>query len=112
MQRHWTLSTLASLPLTMLSPTALYAHHNQFQGFDPDKEQVVTGTIEKFAWQNPHAYIYLSSGEGNAARSWRIETLSIAFMRRMGWDRTRFVQATTSRSRSIPLARRAERPAG
>jgi hypothetical protein len=69
----------------MLAPSASYAHHNQFQGFDPDKQQVVTGTVERFAWQNPHAYIYVSSGEGNAARSWRIETLSIAFMRRMGW---------------------------
>jgi hypothetical protein len=27
----------------------------------------------------------VSSGEGNASRSWRIETLSIALMRRMGW---------------------------
>ena len=67
------------------TPPASYAHHNQFQGFDPDKQQVVTGTVERFAWQNPHAYIYVASGEGNAARSWRIETLSIAFMRRMGW---------------------------
>ena len=54
-------------------------------GIRPEKEQVVTGTVERFAWQNPHAYIYVASGEGNEARSWRIETLSIAFMRQMGW---------------------------
>jgi hypothetical protein len=69
----------------MIEPTALYAHHNQFQRFDPEKEQVVTGTVERFAWQNPHAYIYLASVESNEARSRRIETLSIAFMRRLGW---------------------------
>jgi hypothetical protein len=75
---------LAILSFTMLQPAA-YAHHNQFQGFDPEKEQVVSGTVERFAWQNPHAYIYVASGEGNEARSWRIETLSIAFMRQLGW---------------------------
>jgi hypothetical protein len=85
MWRYWTFGALAFLSITVLKPTALYAHHNQFLGFDPAKEQVVTGTVERFAWQNPHAYIYVASGEGNEARSWRIETLSIAFMRRMGW---------------------------
>jgi hypothetical protein len=78
-------STFRALTLLLLPTPAVHAHHNQFQGFDPDKEQVVTGTVERFAWQNPHAYIYVASGEGNEARSWRIETLSIAFMRQMGW---------------------------
>ncbi len=84
MRRYWTFGASALLSLTTLQPAA-YAHHNQFLGFDPAKEQVVTGTVERFAWQNPHAYIYVASKEGNEARSWRIETLSIAFMRRMGW---------------------------
>jgi hypothetical protein len=64
---------------------AVYAHHNQFQQFDRERERVVTGTVERFAWQNPHAYIYVASGEGKEARSWRIETLSISFMRQLGW---------------------------
>lgn len=84
MQRSWMFGVLAFLSLTPLQPAA-HAHHNQFQGFDPDKQQVVTGTIERFAWQNPHAYLYVKSGEGNDSRSWRLETLSIAFMRQMGW---------------------------
>ena len=85
MRRHRTFGALASLSLAMVEPTTLYAHHNQSQQFDPEQEQVVTGTVERFAWQNPHAYIYLTSEEGNEGRSWRIETLSIAFMRRLGW---------------------------
>ena len=84
MRRYWTFGALALLSFTTLKPAALYAHHNQFQGFDPEREQVVTGTVERFAWQNPHAYIYVE-GEGNEARSWRIETLSVAFMRQLGW---------------------------
>jgi Family of unknown function (DUF6152) len=59
MRRCWTFGALAFLSCTILNPAALYAHHNQFQGFDPEREQVVTGTVERFAWQNPHAYIYL-----------------------------------------------------
>ena len=85
MRRYWMFGALASLSFTILKPTALYAHHNQFQGFDKDRKQVVTGTVERFAWQNPHGYIYLSSGASNDARSWRIETLSISFMRQLGW---------------------------
>jgi hypothetical protein len=85
MRRYWAFGALAFLSFTLLKPTALYAHHNQSQQFDQQRERVVTGTVERFAWQNPHAYIYLVSGKGNEARSWRIETLSIAFMRQMGW---------------------------
>jgi hypothetical protein len=85
MRRYRIFGGLAFLSFTVLKPTASYAHHNQFQGFDPAREQVVTGTVERFAWQNPHAYNYVTSGEDNEARSWRIETLSIAFMRQMGW---------------------------
>jgi hypothetical protein len=76
---------VAFLSFTTLKPMASSAHHNQFLGFDPEKERVLTGTVERFAWQNPHAYIYVASDEGNETRSWRIETLPIAFMRRMGW---------------------------
>ncbi len=85
MQRHWTFGALATALLSLIEPEALHAHHNQFQRFDPEKEQIVTGRVESFAWQNPHAYIYLTSQEGNDESSWRIETLSIAFMRRLGW---------------------------
>lgn len=85
MRRYWPSGGLAFLSFTLLIPAASDAHHNQFQQFDGTREQVVTGTVERFAWQNPHGYIYLTSGEGNEARSWRIETLSIAFMRQIGW---------------------------
>ena len=85
MRRYWIFGGLAFLSFTLLQPRALYAHHNQSQQFDPERKQVVTGTVERFAWQNPHAYIYLTSREGNEPRSWRIETLSIAFIRRIGW---------------------------
>jgi hypothetical protein len=85
MRRYWMFGALALLSFATLTPTALYAHHNQYQQFDREREQVVTGTVERFAWQNPHAYIYVASGEGSEARSWRIETLSISFMRQLGW---------------------------
>ena len=45
MRRHWAVGALAFLSFTMLKPTASSAHHNQFQGFDPQREQVVTGTV-------------------------------------------------------------------
>lgn len=83
MRRCWRFGAVAFLSFTTLKPAGLYAHHNQFLQFDGEKQRVVTGTVERFAWQNPHAYIYIASAEGND--SWRIETLSIAFMRRMGW---------------------------
>jgi hypothetical protein len=85
MQRYRTFGGLAVLSITALSSAALHAHHNQFQGFDPEEERVVTGTVERFTWQNPHAYLYVTSEEGAEARSWRIETLSVSFMRQLGW---------------------------
>ena len=85
MRLYWKFGALASLVFTLLRPTASYAHHNQSQQFDQARERVVTGIVERFAWQNPHGYIYLTSREGNEPRSWRIETLSISFMRQIGW---------------------------
>ena len=40
------------LSFATLTPSALHAHHTHLQRFDPAKEQVVTGTAERFAWQN------------------------------------------------------------
>ena len=57
MLRYWMSVALAFLSFTMLNPATLYAHHNQFQQFDRESERVVTGTVERFARQNPHAYI-------------------------------------------------------
>src|SRR5262245_13146384 len=111
MRRYWMLGALAFLSCTILRPTALYAHHNQFQGFDPQRKQVVTGTVERFAWQNPHAYIYVASREGNEARSWRIETLSIAFMRQMGWGPATF-RAGASVTVTMNPSRREGGPTG
>jgi hypothetical protein len=47
MRRYWMFGAPAFLSFTMLKSDALYAHHNQFQRFDPQKEQVVTGTVER-----------------------------------------------------------------
>lgn len=84
-RRYWTLGALVFLSFSMLKPTESYAYHSRSQQFDVESERVIAGTVEKVDWQNPHAYIYLNSEEGNVARSWRIETLSIAFMRQLGW---------------------------
>ncbi|MCH8336484.1 MAG: hypothetical protein IIC61_11415, partial [Proteobacteria bacterium] len=50
------LKTPAILIMTILglvAADALFAHHSAV-AFDKSKTQVVTGTVKKFVWRNPH----------------------------------------------------------
>src|ERR1041384_8247649 len=40
---------------------AAFAHHS-FAMFDRDKEVVLTGSVHKYQWTNPHAFVELDEG--------------------------------------------------
>jgi len=48
----------------------------------------VKGTVTKFEWSNPHAYIYLDTKDdkGNVAE-WTVEMASIGMLSRVNWKR-------------------------
>lgn len=71
----------------LVSPRAVSAHHSS-AAFDLEHPLTVSGTVTKFEWSNPHAFIYLEakSKEGTP-EEWRVEANSPNMLSRVGWKR-------------------------
>jgi hypothetical protein len=60
------------------------AHHS-FAMFDTAKSVTVTGTVSKFEWTNPHAYIEIDTAETTGAKHWSVEMGSPSILMQSGW---------------------------
>ena len=73
------------LGLLVLAPIPAGAHHS-FAVYDHTKTITVSGTVTKFQWTNPHAFIELDvTGIDGAVKHFSIECTSINMMQRLGW---------------------------
>ena len=65
-----------------------YAHHSTAM-YDMANPVTVKGTVKRFEWTNPHAFIYLEvKDDKGAATEWEIELMSLNHLRSYGWIRT------------------------
>ena len=78
-------SLLLALLLALATITAAGAHHSVAGQFDMSKQTVVSGTITRIDWVNPHIYIYLEvkDDKGEVA-TWALSGPPTAMMRRAG----------------------------
>jgi hypothetical protein len=81
-RRLWLVVFLATGILAGAS--TLMAHHS-FAMFDTTKSITMTGTVTKFEWTNPHAYIEIDVPEGNAVKHWSVELGSPSILQQSGW---------------------------
>ena len=64
------------------------AHHSFAAEYDNNKQVTVKGTVQKVAWVNPHAYVYIDVKEDNGkVTTWAFESLSPNALARQGWSR-------------------------
>jgi hypothetical protein len=75
-----------ALALTMLPlATPSFAHHSTAM-YNMANPVTVTGTVKRFEWTNPHAYIYLEvTDEKGAKVEWAIEMMSLNHLKSYGW---------------------------
>jgi hypothetical protein len=68
-----------------MAATPARAHHS-FAVFDHTRTITIKGTVTKFQWTNPHAFIEVDvpSADGSA-KHFSIECTSINMMKRLGW---------------------------
>ena len=72
---------LASIPL---APAA--AHHS-FAMFDNTRSITLRGTVAKFQWTNPHAYLQVDADDGKGGtKHYTLEMTSPNMMSRGGWN--------------------------
>src|SRR5439155_9691437 len=64
--------------------------HHSFAVFDHTRTVTVKGTVTKFQWTNPHAFIEVDipATDGGAVKHFTIECTSINMMSRLGWRST------------------------
>ena len=64
------------------------AHHSFAAEYDNNKQVTVKGVVQKVAWVNPHAYVYIDVTEENGKiTTWAFESLSPNALARQGWSR-------------------------
>jgi hypothetical protein len=57
--------------------------------YDMANPITVKGTVKRFEWTNPHAFIFLEVKDDKAgAVEWEIELMSLNHLRTYGWIRT------------------------
>ena len=69
----------------LLSGASMSAHHSTAM-YDSQNPVTITGTVKKFEWTNPHAFVYLEvkDAQGNAVE-WEVEMMSLNHLRAYGW---------------------------
>ena len=71
------------------------AHHSFASEFDSQKVVHLEGTVVKFAWVNPHSWLYINvkNAEG-AVEEWKIEGGAPSALLRRGWNRNSLPMGT------------------
>ena len=65
-----------------------FAHHSTAM-YDMANPVTVKGTVKRFEWTNPHAFIFLEVKDEKAGTvEWEIELMSLNHLRSYGWMRT------------------------
>jgi hypothetical protein len=76
------------LAATLILPLAVHAHHSFAAEFDVTKVVHLEGTVAKFAWVNPHSWLYINVKNANGTvEEWRIEGGAPSLLLRRGWTR-------------------------
>ena len=64
------------------------AHHSTAM-YDMANPKTVRGTVKRFEWTNPHAFLFLEvKDEKGALVEWEVEMMSLNHLRSYGWVRT------------------------
>jgi len=69
----------------LMAATAAEAHHS-FAMYDHTRTLTLKGTVTKFQWTNPHAYLEIDVRDTKGAvKHYTLEGTSINMMQRIGW---------------------------
>ncbi len=77
---------IAAALMLVLSTASAFAHHSFAAEYDQTKPVSVKGTVNKVAWVNPHAYLYVDvKDDKGKVTVWAFELLSPNALARQGW---------------------------
>jgi hypothetical protein len=71
--------------LGALLAAPLSAHHSVSGQFDVSKKVVLSGTVERVDWVNPHIYVHLKVADDKGGSAvWQLGTVPVAMARKAG----------------------------
>lgn len=80
-----TYSPALAIMTALVAAPAAEAHHS-FAMFDMAKQVTVKGTVKKFQWTNPHAYIQLVAKDSSGKDvEWSMEMGAPMYLYARGW---------------------------
>jgi hypothetical protein len=69
-----------------------FAHHSVSGQFDVKKKVVLTGTVERVDWVNPHIYMHLKVTDASGASAiWRLGSVPVGMARAAGVGKEDFL---------------------
>jgi len=69
----------------MSSGVPALAHHSTAM-YNMANPVTITGTVKKFEWTNPHAFIYVEvKDESGKTTEWAVEMMSLNHLKSYGW---------------------------
>jgi uncharacterized protein DUF6152 len=72
----------------LVSARIAHAHHSTAM-YDMANPVTVKGSVKRFEWTNPHAFIFLEvKDDKGVATEWEIELMSLNHLRSYGWVRS------------------------
>lgn len=85
--RRWITAAMAVVTAGVLLVIApVIAHHASAPFYDPEKRVEFEGTVTRFVFRNPHAFLYLDVSEpGGETTEWQVELGAPVSIRRVGW---------------------------
>ena len=75
--------------LLVAAGSAVMAHHAFSAEFDANRPLILSGSVTKTEWVNPHAWIFMDvKGDDGQVVNWAVEMGPPSALIRRGWNRT------------------------
>jgi hypothetical protein len=75
-----------AVTLAVLVMTGSTSAHHSTAMYDGQNPVTITGTVKKFEWTNPHAFVYLEVKDAQGkVTEWEVEMMSLNHLRGYGW---------------------------
>jgi hypothetical protein len=79
---------IAILVSLLAGLTGLALAHHSAAAFDMSTQKVITGTVKKFDYTNPHTWVWIDvPNDQGGVDTWGVEGMSPNFLNRRGWNR-------------------------